>query len=588
MRTIQTRTRPNLLAVFTLAGLMLLLMLAGNSTPTQAHGFRTHMPYDLPACTARVLVCEAPSASFSVIDDGKVAASESDSLPTRLSDTRTSNARAAITGSSGRSCINGSGLPRSCELPGLFQYMPRFNGIGKGIGKRDLVAAQKLDPMSATDCVDGSAGPYPCSNVDLLSFIPMDDIGGGQGTDIWGWTDPDTGKEYALMGRSTGTSFVDISDPENPIHIGNLPIEDGVASGWTDIKVYQNHAYIVADDWPSSQRSHGVQIFDLTQLHTRATGTATLPLTLTSTAAYTGTITAHNIAINEESGFAYVVGSRHQANLTSPDDPDGGCNAGLYMLDLSTPASPTFGGCFASDGYVHDTQCVIYTGPDEAYQGREICFNSSEDTLTIVDVTDKSNPVQIARAWYASTCTTADETDLGVDCNLEESNQYTFYTHQGWLTENHAFFLQNDELDELGLDHKTRTYIWDVQDLDNPILKPSYNTDIVSLDHNLYIRDSYVYQANYTSGLRILDAATITTTNLHEVAYFDIHPGGYGAEGPTSPNGSMPFAGAWSNYPYFESGVVIVSGIDEGLFILRPNLSQATINNNYLPFIGKQ
>ncbi len=66
--------------------------------------------------------------------------------------------------------------------------------------------------QAATPCVGGFAGTYPCNNVDLLAFMPLASIGGGGGNDIWGWTDSQTGKEYALMGRTTGTSFVDISE----------------------------------------------------------------------------------------------------------------------------------------------------------------------------------------------------------------------------------------------------------------------------------------------------------------------------------------------------------------------------------------
>ena len=76
---------------------------------------------------------------------------------------------------------------------------------------------------AVTTCSGGMAGTYPCSNVDLMSFLALADIGGGEANDIWGWTDSSTGKEYAIMGRITGTSFVDISDPVNPIYLGNLP-----------------------------------------------------------------------------------------------------------------------------------------------------------------------------------------------------------------------------------------------------------------------------------------------------------------------------------------------------------------------------
>src|SRR5687767_15920757 len=78
-------------------------------------------------------------------------------------------------------------------------------------------------PLGPTPCVNGFAGGYPCARVDVESFVPTSVIGGGATNDIWGWTDPTTGKEYALVGRTTGTSFVDISNPGAPVYVGNLP-----------------------------------------------------------------------------------------------------------------------------------------------------------------------------------------------------------------------------------------------------------------------------------------------------------------------------------------------------------------------------
>jgi len=89
------------------------------------------------------------------------------------------------------------------------------------------------------------AGPYPCRDIDLMAFLPHAEIGGGSGNDIWGWTDPLTGREYALVGRSTGTAFVDISNPSQPIYVGNLPAHTA-ASPWRGIKVFANHAFIVS------------------------------------------------------------------------------------------------------------------------------------------------------------------------------------------------------------------------------------------------------------------------------------------------------------------------------------------------------
>ena len=70
-----------------------------------------------------------------------------------------------------------------------------------------------LQQLGTTACVAGMAGTYPCDKIDLLTFMPLSQIGGGNGADLWGWTDPLTGKEYAIIGRVFGTSFVDISNP---------------------------------------------------------------------------------------------------------------------------------------------------------------------------------------------------------------------------------------------------------------------------------------------------------------------------------------------------------------------------------------
>jgi choice-of-anchor B domain-containing protein len=378
---------------------------------------------------------------------------------------------------------------------------------------------QPLVAMGKTPCVGGMAGTFPCHNVDLASFLPLKDIGGGTVNDLWGWTDPATGKEYAIVGRSSGTSFVDLSNPEKPIYLGDLPTHS-VDSVWRSIKVYANHAFIV-----SEADNHGMQVFDLTRL--RSVGS--LPVTFTEDAHYNGFRRAHTLAINELTGFAYAAGSRDT------------CSGGLHMLDIRNPRLPVFAGCISQDGYTHETQCVTYRGPDTAHQGREVCFSANEDTLTIVDVTNKSAPVQLSRTTYP-----------GVG-----------YTHQGWLTEDHKHFLLDDELDEIRSGVKSTTHIWNVADLDAPSVAGVYRGQSTAIDHNLYIRGNRAYQANYRSGLRILDISNISAASLSEAAFFDIYP----------VDDAPEFNGAWSNYPFFQSGIVIVGGIEQGLFVLRPRIA---------------
>ncbi|MCY4233852.1 MAG: choice-of-anchor B family protein [Bacteroidetes bacterium] len=102
--------------------------------------------------------------------------------------------------------------------------------------------------------------------------------------------------EYALVGRNDGTSFIDVTNPEHPIYVGNLLMTAGsVANVWSDVKVYANHAYVVAD----GAAQHGIQVFDLTQLRE----VEDAPITFEETTIYTGIASAHNIVINEETGF---------------------------------------------------------------------------------------------------------------------------------------------------------------------------------------------------------------------------------------------------------------------------------------------
>ena len=229
-------------------------------------------------------------------------------------------------------------------------------------------------------CQSGVSSGFACKNVELLSRLPTEDIGGGQGADSWGWKDTDNDRYYAIFARSNGTSFVDVTDPNAPVYLGNLPSTSGDRP-WRDVKVYANHAYIVADDIDN----HGMQVFDLTRLRGMAS-----PTTFTVDALYDAIGSAHNVAINEDSGFAYIVGG---------DD----CAGGLHMVDIRNPKSPVFAGCFSADGYTHDVQCVTYTGPDQDHLNDEICFASNEDSMTVIDVTNKSAAVMLGKATYPQT-----------------------------------------------------------------------------------------------------------------------------------------------------------------------------------------
>lgn len=355
--------------------------------------------------------------------------------------------------------------------------------------------------------------------------MPANDIGGGIINDSWGWKSPVSGKEYAIQGKSTGTAFIDISDPSNPIYLGDLPTHS-FFSLWRDVKVYDNHAFVV-----SEAAEHGMQVIDLLQLD----DVENPPVLFEALVHYPNFGNAHNIAINEESGYAYAVGSQTYSG-------------GLHFINIQDPANPVAAGGFEQDGYTHDVQVVMYQGSDPDYIGKEIAFASNEDTFTIIDVDDKEDPFQISRTEYVG----------------------NRYAHQGWLTEDHRYFLHNDELDELEFGHNTRTYIWDIEDLDEPVLLGFYESTSSAIDHNLYVKGNHVYLANYTSGLRVLRLNEIGNIDIEEVGFFDIIPA----------NDDVQFAGSWNVYPYFESGTMILSNMYVGFYVLQPDFDplMSTVN----------
>ena len=372
-----------------------------------------------------------------------------------------------------------------------------------------------------TPCNNGMAGSYPCNGYDLQSFIPFSTFNTSGGNDSWGWTDPDDGNEYAIMGLKNGTAFIDISDPINPVYLGKLPTHTS-NSTWRDIKVYQNHAFVV-----SEAGGHGMQVFDLTRLR----NVANPPETFTEDAHYDGFGSAHNIVINEESGYAYGVGADY--------------NGGAHFINIQDPLNPIGEGGYAGSGYTHDAQVIIYNGPDTDYTGKEIYIGSNESFVTIVDVTDKSNPVLIANATYSNDS----------------------YTHQGWLTEDLKYFILGDETDELNFGFNTKTIVFDFSDLDNPQFDFDYFGTTPAIDHNGYTKNNKYYLANYTAGLTVLDISDLGNQNMSEIGYFDTYPS----------SNSAGFSGAWNVYPYFESGNIVISNSSGGgFFLVKSNASDTT------------
>jgi choice-of-anchor B domain-containing protein len=398
-----------------------------------------------------------------------------------------------------------------------------------------------LHANAQTPCADGFAGNYPCRNMDLMKFMTLQECGcdaSGNSNDVWGWASPTTGKEYAILGCSNVTSFIDVTDPVNPILIGTLPTHS-VNSLWRDVESRGNWLYVV-----SEAQGHGMQIFDLNQLD-EVNG---VPVVFSETAHYPGFGNCHTVNVDPVSGYVYAYGTNT-------------FNGGEHIVDVSDPLNPVLAGGYDASGYTHDGFAWTYDGPDADYTGREIVIacngrsNSDNDKLVFVDVTVKTDCQLIGEYNFGGQATTG-------------------YFHQGWITKDKKHFLMNDELDEMALGNDqqpygTRTHIFDITNLDNVIYEGFYEGTSFAIDHNLYALDHFIYESNYRSGVRVLDAIRVQNSILSEVAFFDVIPA----------NDFAQFSGTWSNYPYLPSGIVLASSMYDGMFIVKPTIITTSQDN---------
>ncbi|KAF7531512.1 hypothetical protein G7054_g8812 [Neopestalotiopsis clavispora] len=402
-------------------------------------------------------------------------------------------------------------------------------------------------------CTDGIAAVIPgdanntfkCNNIDFYDFQSHFDLGStvGEGAGSWGWTS-DEGREFVAIAQSDGAAFAEISSAGKLVYLGRLPQWTAAQpSLWREIKGYKNYVVI-----GSEATNHGVQIFDMSLLLDVDPAS---PKTFSNADDLTGWFgelpvgRSHNVVVNEEKNYAVAVGAQPR---------NSSCASGLIFIDLTDPSAPYSPGCASGDGYVHDAQCLVYRGPDEAYSERDICYGYNEDTLTIFDVTDKNATNIISRTTYEGAS----------------------YTHQGWVldTEWQQYLVLDDEYDEYdstgeGAAGFPVTYFWDISSLEAPKLSGIYRSDTRGIDHNQFISGGFAYQSNYGTGLRVLDISSIaedpTAASVKEVAFFDIFPEDDDAED----GGVIDFEGTWSHYPFFKSGFILVNTIERGAFVVK-------------------
>ncbi len=306
-------------------------------------------------------------------------------------------------------------------------------------------------------------------NTELLSNIRFPD----NAANIWGYADSSK-REYAIIGRTTGTSIFDVTDGKKPVLLKHIA---GANSSWREIKSWKNRLYVVAD-----RGADGVLIINMAKAPQEITSVFWKPIVTVDDKVLNvkkaGTIDRSHDLFIDEKGFCYLTGSSfHQ---------------GVVVLDLNTnPDNPVFKGIFNSN-YTHD-----------GFARRDTFWSADiiAGEFTVWDVRDKLSPKKLASQRTGNA-----------------------FTHNIWLSDDGRYAFTTDE--------RANAFVesYKVDDLFNITLLDKYRsrtTQIRStIPHNTLYHNGFLVTSYYTDGFTIVDASD--PGHLVEVGAFDTYPAGDG------------------------------------------------------------
>lgn len=330
--------------------------------------------------------------------------------------------------------------------------------------------------------------------------------------DIWGFVDS-SGTEYAVIGTITETRIYNLKDPANAQLVYRAP---GARSLWRDIKYWNNHLYVTHD-----QDTFGITIIDVSKAPDTFSHIQYKP-SLTIGGSTNRLLRAHNLYIDEK-GFAYIAGH----NIS---------RKGVLILDLNQdPDMPVYMGA-ANSFYSHD-----------AFVRNDTLYSSELGAgFGIYDVTDKTNPIEIARGKSGHN-----------------------FTHNAWLSTDGKVLFTTDEVASGYLESYDISNLSNIRYLDRYKTNPG-NTRVIP--HNTHILGDFAITSWYTDGVIINDVSD--PSNLVKVGSYDTYPQNVPASGTL-------YLGDWGAYPFLPSGLILVSDINNGLFVLKPTYVHAAYLTGY-------
>lgn len=352
---------------------------------------------------------------------------------------------------------------------------------------------------------------YPSLNLTLLShFDPETDTTGEdvrKYSSCWGWYQASKNKEYAIIGSSAKTYFIDVTNPRIPVIVDSvMAVRKGCT--WREIKTYQNYCYIVSDD----SKPNTFQIVDMQYLPD------SVHVVYNDSTYF---IRSHTIFVDKDNLYCGAVTTKEGFfdnmrvyNLANPEVP--------VLMRVLNQDYPTVN--FAHDMYVRNDTVYASCGN----QGF-LVFRYNGPTTPFSSLAVYTNYVQ------------------------------TGYNHSSWQTDDHKTMVFTDEV-PAGLCAK----VIDVQNFNNITLLDTIRSHYGATAHNPYILgNNWCWIASYQDGLYLYDISKPSDTKIY--AYFDTYP----QHGTNDNFITSAYRGNWGAYPFLPSKIIIATDMQNGIFILE-------------------
>jgi choice-of-anchor B domain-containing protein len=286
----------------------------------------------------------------------------------------------------------------------------------------------------------------------------------------WGWKNPADGREYAIIGSTFGTYFIEVTDPMNPVERDYVPGRHQYCI-WHEYKSYDKYCYILSDDAPNNS----LQIADMSYLPD------SVHVVYDST----------NLFVH---GHAqYIDGNKLYVSLPRGTTSQ---NHSMAVYSLANPELPVFLRGLEQDypsiQAIHDMYVVNDTVYASAsYQGLRIYRYDS-----------------VQNRFFS----------LGSLPGLNSD-----YNHSSFLSKDHTTLYMCIEVPD-----GRPVHIVDVSNISSPAVVDTFNTNAGCTPHNPYVIDDLLVLAAYQDGVYTYDISSPQNPVL--TGYFDTHPqnvGGY-------------------------------------------------------------